>query len=130
MGMTVETIAHANLLHVVVSGDFSLDEAKRTFAEIIEAIRENNSSKVLFDGRAIVGKPTFVDRFYYGDFIAASIRKLREDRPLEDPQFAYLLREPTLHPQRLGETLAINRGINIRVFEEAGQALSWLGLTS
>lgn len=131
MSMTVKTIPRHNVLHVFAAGTFSLDEAKRTFQEVIESIEANQSQRVLFDGRAVVGDPTIIERFYYGEYVASAVAARRRNENSGKntaPQFAYVLLEPVLDPLRLGETVAVNRGMNVKAFDNLDEAVEWLGL--
>lgn len=128
-GMTLTIGPRNRVLYVSVSGEFSLDEAKRTFQEIIDAMRANNSRKVYFDGRRILGNPEVIERFYYGEFIADQVSALENSGGYEgSPQFAYVLLEPVLDPQRLGETVALNRGVHVKAFDNTKEAVEWLGI--
>lgn len=129
MSMIVNTTAFSKVLRVLAGGEFDLEEAKRTFLEVIDAIDENRSEKVLFDGRDVSGNPTIVERFYYGEFAAEIVNSSRQDRKwLVNPQFAYVLVRPVLDPLRLGETVAANRGMNVKVFDNLDDAVKWLEL--
>src|SRR4051794_4108113 len=109
--MNVSNVLDENILHVVATGEFSLEEAQRTFLEVLEAIRQSGAIKVLFDGRDLSGEPTVIERFYYGEFVAISVRDLVLSGVADAlPQFAYVLHEPVRDPLRLGETVAVNRG--------------------
>ena len=126
--MTVQTIPQGDVLHVAAGGPFSLSEAKRTFLDVLHVAEELRLGKVLFDGRQVTGNPAIIERFYYGEFVAEEVKKLIDRNwPGEPPQFAYVLREPILDPLRLGETVAVNRGVNIRAFESREEAVVWLG---
>ena len=130
MSMIVETSSHYGVLHVRATGEFTLASARSTFLEVVDALVKLQVEKVLFDGRALGGEPTFIERFYYGEFAADTVlhaqAKLTHGR---SPQFAYLLVDPVLDPQRLGETVAINRGMNVKAFDSVHDAAEWLGVT-
>jgi hypothetical protein len=113
-------------LHARLSGEFSLEEAERTFLEILQAVERRDSTRVLVDGRGVTGKPTIAERFYYGEFVARSVIKLcrKTKRPL--PKFSYVLLEPVLDKHRLGETVAVNRGMNLKTFTDFDDAAKWL----
>lgn len=116
-------------LRVVATGEFLLDEAKRTFLEVLDAVAEHGAEKVLIDGREIDGEPTTMQRFFYGEFAAQATAEFKRQRALaEAPKFAYVLVEPVLDPERFGETVAVNRGMRVKVFENPEEALRWLGL--
>ena len=129
MNMLLRTRTEPGSLHAKVSGPFSLDEAKRTFLEILEAIVQHKMDKVLIDGREIEGEPTTIERFIYSEFAATATRMLRERMALpKPPQFACVLQEPVLDPMRFGETVAVNRGMHVKVFDDLEDALRWLGV--
>jgi CheY-like chemotaxis protein len=128
MGMILEIRAESGFLHVDATGKFSLEEAERTFLEILEAVAQHKVKKVLFDGRRITGNPKTMERFFYGKFAADAVRKF-EDRGVSYwTQFAYVLEEPVLDPLRFGETVAVNRGMNVKTFDNLEDALQWLGI--
>lgn len=111
-------------------GKFSLAEAKRNFVEILEAVARHNTKKVIFDGRKLVGKPATMERFYYGEFVAHTIRDFAQRGVSPSTQFAYVLKEPVLDQRRFGETVAVNRGILLKTFDRPEDALRWLGVSS
>ena len=129
-GLTLKIMPETRVLRVSVSGDFSLEEAKRTFLEVIDAIRENRSEEVFVDGREVMGNPSVIERFYYGEFVADALVRLTNGTEYDgDPRFAYVLHKPIADPERLGETVAVNRGVNIKVFENVPEAVEWLGIS-
>ena len=111
-------------------GEFSLEEAKRTFLEILEAVAQCNVDKVLFDGRKIVGEPATIERFYYGEFVAQAVGRFADRGVSPATQFAYVLEEPVLDPQKFGETVAVNRGMFVKTFNNIEEALGWLAMAS
>ena len=127
MTMTIETDVREKLLQVVAGGEFSLSEAMRTFQEVLDALVEHRCEKVLFDGRAVSGDPTVIDRFYYGEFAANCINRLRQNGSLQlNPEFAYVLLQPVLDAHRLGEAVANNRGMNVKAFDDLEAAMRYL----
>jgi hypothetical protein len=128
MGMNLEISAEPGFLHVGAKGTYSLQEAKRTFLEMLEAVARNRAGKVLFDGRGLAGNPKFMERFYYGEFAAQSVAKYAVHGVPRDTKFAYVLEVPILDPRRFGETVAVNRGMVVNTFENPDEALRWLGV--
>lgn len=117
------------MLYVLADGEFDLDEAKRTFGEVVQEITHNKSKKVLFDGRSISGEPKIIERFFYGEFAADAVRRPIESGAIAvSPQFAYILLHPVLDPERLGETVAVNRGMTVKTFDNLADGMAWLGL--
>jgi hypothetical protein len=122
MRIEISTESEPAFLHVTATGQFSLQEAKRTFLEMLEAVAANHSTRVLFDGRKLTGKPTTIQRFYYGVFAAEETIRLAHNIS----RFAYVLKEPVFDPRRIGETVALNRGMKVKTFTDFDTALSWL----
>jgi hypothetical protein len=128
MSMKLEIFAESGFLNVVAMGIYSLVEAKRTFIEMLEAVARNKVEKVLFDGRGLTGNPKFMERFYYGEFAAQSVAKFSARGVSRDAMFAYVLEVPMLDPRRFGETVAVNRGMVVKIFDNLDEALGWLGI--
>ena len=124
--MTLKIAAESGFLHVTAMGNFSLTEAKRTFIEMLEAVARNKVGKVLFDGRGLSGNPGTMERFYYGEFAAKAVAKFTPPGVSGAPQFAYVLTVPVRDPRRFGETVAVNRGMCVKTFENLDEALEWL----
>lgn len=126
MSMRLAIRFEAGLLNVEAGGRFSLREAKRTFLEILEAADLHGTRKILFDGRQVIGHPATMERFYYAAFAAESSIAFARRTRSGAGQFAYVLREPMLDPARFGETVALNRGMYVKAFDDLEDALAWL----
>lgn len=125
--MSIEQEMHfeSGLLNVDARGEFSLEEAKRAFLEMLAAVARYQAEKILLDGRKVKGKPEDLERFFYGEFAAReTLRLVNEHRIV--PRFAYVIHVPLRDPRRLGETVAVNRGMNVKIFETPEDALGWL----
>jgi len=128
MEMLVQVDPDRRLLRVRYEGKFSLVEAQDTFHEILNALVQHKLRKVLIDGREISGDPEPLERFYYGKFAADAVSQAVNRGRIEVPRFAYILKEPILDPNRFGETVAVNRGMRVKTFDDAKQAEWWLGI--
>ena len=126
MSMLLDIDLEPGVLHVVATGEFSLEEGKRTFLQMLAAVAVHKSNKVLFDGSKLTGNPETLERFYYGEFAAQSVVEFEGRGVSCDTQFAYILTEPLLDPKRFGETVAVNRGMKVKAFDNAAEALQWL----
>jgi hypothetical protein len=126
MSMRQEMRPDGDLLMVCAAGEFSLEEAKRIFLEMMEAAARHGSKQVLLDGRTITGNPKTIERFFYGEFAAQTVAQHQTRTPSTATRFAYVLREPVLDPQKFGETVAVNRGMDVRAFDSLEEALRWL----
>src|SRR5262245_19932982 len=129
MGMSLRICAVQGLLRVIATGEFSLEEAKRTLLEMLDAVARHQTEKILLDGRELTGEPDTIHRFLYGEFAAHTVMRYRTERPVPHAlRFAYVLQEPVLDPQRCGETVAVNRGMWVKAFDNLEDALGWLRL--
>ena len=128
MGIVLSISTEPEFLRVIAEGEFELEAAKENFIEILEAVARYRSEKVLLDGRALSGEMTTMERFYYGEFVAQAIAGSRERGIARLPKFAYVLKQPILDPRRLAETVAVNRGVEMRFFDNFSDALTWLGV--
>src|SRR5262249_47704104 len=129
MSILQEIHFESGLLKVDARGEFSLEEAKRAFLEMLGAVAQYKAKKVLFDGRKLKGKPEIWQRFYYGEFAATETTRL-VDAHRAVPKFAYVLNQPLRDPQRFGEIVAVNRGMIVKTFETPEEASKGLDRTS
>jgi hypothetical protein len=130
MGVQQEIHFESGLLTVDARGEFSLEEAKQAFLDMLAAVAQYHAEKVLFDGRNLQGKPEHIERFYYGYFAAIETMKLIAEYPMRRaPRFAYLINAPLRDPRRYGETVAANLGMTVKTFETPEAAFEWLELT-
>ena len=115
----------SGLLNVVARGEFSLEEAKGVFLEMLGAVAQYRAEKILFDGRNLKGRPEDLERFFYGEFAARETIRLVREHGIA-PRFGYVIKEPLRDVQRFGETVALNRGMNVKTFETPEEAFQWL----
>ena len=125
--MSIQQNMHfqSGLLSIDASGEFSLEDAKQAFLELLEAVVQYKAEKILFDGRNVKGKPEDMERFYYGEFAARETHRIVVEHKIV-PRFAYVMHEPLRDTTRLGETVAVNRGMIVKVFETPEDAIEWL----
>ena len=71
-----------------------------------------------------------IERFCYGEFTARAVAEYALRNGCPSPEFAYVLHIPVLDPNRFGETVALNRGMRIKVFDDLDVARDWLGIGS
>jgi len=114
------------LLIAEQAGLFDLAEAMNAFRRVVESIVVHRPTVVLVDARRVTGYIDTLDRFQYGEFIAAQARSLPARGVLPMPRFAYVLAADVIDPQRVGETAAVNRGMLTRAFTDLDEALNWL----
>ena len=130
MEVAFTTRADAGLLYATLSGAFSLEEAQRTFLQILASLEQHRVPKVIVDGRPVTGEPSDAERYLYGEFVAKEVSEQCSRMKWNTPQFAYLLIPPVGDPERLGENAAVNRGMFVKTFDNLNDALEWLGIES
>lgn len=128
MSIQLKISPEPGILVVDAMGKFSLQEAQRTFIEILEAVSEHQTRKVIVDGRKLIGNPEIIERFFFGEFAAQTVADYEDRGVSRATKFAYVLKEPMLDPLRFGETVAVNRGMHVKAFDCPEEALQWLGI--
>ena len=124
--MELRTTREPAYLRAIASGEFQIRPAQRQFMDLLDSMIQNAADRVLFDGRLVTGDVTVLERYLYGSFAAQVSSRLPARAFAEVPKFAYVLEHPVLDPNRLGETVARNRGMSLRAFDNYEEALAWL----
>lgn len=112
------------------SGEFSLAEAKRIFLELLDTTEKHGLQKILFDGREITREPTDMERFGYAEYAAKSVAVFMQCNRGINLKFAYVLLPPVLDLRKFGETVALNRGMLVKSFDNLDDAYQWLGVAA
>jgi hypothetical protein len=115
---TLEVHDEHGYLNVAFIGEFSLEAAKRTIDRIFQDCSDPERSRVLLDLRKMTGKLSIMDRFQsviYGQKLIGKVVKLALVAPRE-----------AILPDLFAETVAVNRGINMKVLTDVKAALRWL----
>lgn len=84
----------------------------RPFGNWLGAVARYKAEKMLLDGRNVKGKPKDIERFYYSEFAATETHRIVVAHRIV-PRFTYVLHDPLSDPARLGETVAVNRGMSM-----------------
>ena len=128
MDMVLQMSSESGCLYGKSTGQFSLAEAERKFLKVVEEVERHKVGKVLLDGRGVDGDPKAIERFYYSEFAARVVAEYVVRNGCASPEFAYVLHVPMLSPDRFGETVAVNRGMRMKVFDNLEEAHAWLGI--
>ena len=113
------------VLNAVIIGEFELSAAQSQFVELLDEAVGRGATKLLIDGREITGKLRAFERFLYGEFAAWATLDVMKQHQMR-LRFAYLIHEPVRDPERFGETVAANRGMIVKTFEDKVEAVQWL----
>lgn len=109
-------------VRLVYSGEYSAQAMLTIIEDGLEAASGHSKSGVLFDVSAMSGEPPCVlERFYIG---VMGAKAQRRRKPIV--KMAVYGREPMVHPQRFGETVALNRYALVKVCTRLVDAIRWL----
>ncbi len=118
MSATIEIVDKQDYVWAIYVGDFSVKDARSIIDKIIEFIPENVSRTVLLDCSRMTGALSVIDIFQtaqHGQKILGRVSKIALVRPPERAE-----------ADRFTETASANRGINLRLFSDSGEAIEWL----
>ncbi len=110
-----------DILHVKAEGERSFKTLVTITDQIMEACRENNTCRAVVDVRAMGGKLSILETFR---LVTSCFLRLRNWHVLR--KAAIVDREDVRPRYKFLETVADNRGYNLRIFEDTAEALSWL----
>ena len=88
---------------------------------------EKNISKILFDAYKVKGKITTMDRYDLAEYAAIEAINFIL-KGLSKLSVAFYGVEPIIDPERFGELVAKNRGLNVKVTTDKNEALQFLEL--
>lgn len=94
--------------------------------QVIRACEKYLPSRMLVDTLQVEGKLSTMDRY---DLATLSAKKYLDEKlagKIPSCRFAFVGNNPLVDPKRFGETVAVNRGMNLRVFTEIKEAIVWL----
>lgn len=101
----------------------SASELKQVFLNAMDAARENRRRKILIVANEVEGDLTTQDRYEGATFLS----KQMFEAPDWISAIAVVGQAPLIDPMRFGETVARNRGVNGRVFNDLDEAVTWIG---
>jgi hypothetical protein len=113
-------------LHAWISGVFSMHDAAAALEAVFAEYAAGTASGMLLDLRELQGVPATMDRYKVGMLYSAHAVKMAQARPGHKLRLAVVGHEPLIDPQRFGEDVAVNRGVNVRVFTDFDAAHAWL----
>lgn len=99
-------------------GAFSMDAARQTVDMMLETCISEGQSAVVLDCSSMTGKLSIMDRYrviLYGQKLIGKVSRL-----------ALVADIKLVLPDRFAETVAQNRGINLKVFTDIEGAVHWI----
>jgi hypothetical protein len=123
--LTFLAVKKDDYLNVTVSGFYSLSEVKKLFTQLLEKVVSKKLTKLFVDVCQVHGKITMLERFYFGEFAALEAIRFK-GLGLSKIAIAFYGIEPIIDPDRFGEIVARNRGLNVIVTTETEEATQFL----
>jgi hypothetical protein len=94
--------------------------------QVMWACEKYQPSKMLIDTLQVEGQMSTMDRYNLATLSAKKYLDEKLAGKIQSCRFAYVGNDPMIDPRRFGETVAVNRGINLKVFTDMKEALAWL----
>lgn len=111
--------SEGDLLTVKTTGfDESLEEVERYGLAILEACKAGNYLRVLCDETELEYRLSTLDTYESAVFLASQAPRL--------VKAAIVCNEKFVQDAHFWETVAVNRGLTVRVFKDAASAQEWL----
>ena len=104
-------------IHVKFSADITQEEFYSLFAGVQQLAESAGATDVLIDASAYKGSLTVMQRLQMVLAFVANLRRYR---------VAGILSAETVDKQKLGETMARNRGARVKIFTQHDEAWTWL----
>ena len=117
MTKNLEITIEPGFVRVVSTTSGYSSSIQEIFTRVPDVARNAGVSKILYDMRSVTGQLSTMERFDYASRIAELFRDLK---------VAFVVNKPLRDPDLFGETVALNRGGNIRVVETLAEAYEWL----
>ena len=128
MALTTKTELRKEYLYVLIEGGFEYLSALQTTDIILETCAKHEVTKVLIDFRRVIGQITDIERFHYAEVSTDKYHKQLEAGLVKKCRFVWVGKPPQLDPKKFGESVALNRGLIVRVTPDMEHAFVFLGV--
>lgn len=126
MSYQVQASMHGDILAVVLEGTFEFNELGDLLDGMFADCAKHQALRVLVDLRGLSGDPSTLERFGTGTLFASKYMAARVAGRIPTCRFAFVGTPPLIEAKRFGETVAVNRGVPLRVFFDPTEARKWL----
>ena len=92
----------------------------------MEWISGTHHRRILVDCRQLRGRPSTLEYFQYGVFIAAEMGRFLDAKKFQRLSLAYVGFAPLIDPEHLSQVVATNRGASVISTDNLEYALDWL----
>jgi hypothetical protein len=127
--MSISFNIESKLSYLLVScaGTYDGLSALDIYQQIFRTAADQSLSRILIDCRKVKGDISVLERYITSKYVAELCLKY-----ITTIRFKISLvgEEPPVDPERFGETVARNRGVDVLVTTDLAEAYSWLGIES
>jgi hypothetical protein len=125
MSISLKFEPREGFLYCEASGEYSFEDACSMIRAVLVESAQHSSTKVLVDFLQMKGSPTMLERYSISEFLAREmVDHITELKRF--PRLALLGKEPLVDPNRFGELVARNRGVQMKTVEQMEDAVKWL----
>ena len=122
-----ETEPRRGYLYVSVTGELTVADAENALLELLAVAARQGQPRILIDCSRLQAEWTADDRYAVGTFLAAQVERMAPQFP-QTPRVAIYAVAPLMDPNRYMQTVATNRGAQLRSSDSLQELLSWLGV--
>ena len=126
MGLSVKSEPKDGYLLIIVSGEYGSPPIPEVIDRVLDHCKEHKPSKVLVDIRPMTGNIPAMDRFYFGEVFSGRFYEEKKRGNISHIRFAFIGHYPIVDPNKFGETVAVNRGMTLKVTTDLKEALDWI----
>jgi hypothetical protein len=122
-----EVEPRAGYLYVTLTGELQVASAEARLRELFAIAARQRQPRMLIDCSRVTGTWTPDDRYAVGSFLAVEAQRMAGQFPAV-PRIAIYAVAPLMDPNRYTQTVASNRGAQVRSSDSLQELLSWLGV--
>ena len=122
MSISFEVRVNAGYVVLECAGTYTLESSLQVFEQAFEIAAREGRGAALVDARKLAGGPPTIGERYDQGVHVAKLQSAQAQRI----RLALLGHEPMIHPERIGEIVAVSRGALARVFTDLDEALAWI----
>jgi hypothetical protein len=115
-------------LSMVYEGTYKPSLADQFTDQVLEVCLKHQPTKLLIDLRQVQGGMNTMDRFVVATFAATKYIGARITGKIPGCRYAIVGNPPLVDSHKFEETVAVNRGIAVKVTTEMKEAIHWLAM--
>jgi hypothetical protein len=126
MPFTYKIQTQPGYLLMIYEGLYEPSLAGEFTDQILEACKSHQPTKLLINMLQVEGHMSTMDRFHLSVLAATKYMGAKLTKKIPSCRYAIVGNLPLVDSKRFEETVAVNRGVNIKVFTDMKEALVWL----